>query len=336
MHVWAAALLPTDIDEPGYIQFARDYARALKSGDLNAIVDYPGNREHPALVKLLYGFGILALGPNATEQAALLTARAVSVVFGALAVALVAVSAGPLAGGLLALHTLAVKYTAQAYLEALPHLASIATVFAFRRARGGRSGSFWFSAILLGLTAAGKLTYVPVIVVVICYLAIFESDRPWPWLLPYFAVALTTFFLLDPTLWHDPLTRLADTLFFYTRYTHSADVARYHYPWYQPFVWIFMSVGHIWHPTVFFYFGLDGPIAILAGLGLRREWRERRWLVVWLGSGLLFLLLWPTKWPQYALTIVPPVCLVAAATLTDFYQRARATLSRYRFPAKFE
>jgi sugar lactone lactonase YvrE len=34
--------------------------------------------------------------------------------------------------------------------------------------------------------------------------------------------------------------------------------------------------------------------------------------VVWLVAGILFLLLWPTKWPQYVLTVTPTLCIMGA------------------------
>ena len=80
-----------------------------------------------------------------------------------------------------------------------------------------------------------------------------------------------------------------------------------------------------WHPEVFFYIGFDEPIFVLALIGLwlpasqHWAWRERRWVVIWIATHLLFLLAWPTKWPQYALTLVPALCLAAASPVTRFY-----------------
>ena len=34
--------------------------------------------------------------------------------------------------------------------------------------------------------------------------------------------------------------------------------------------------------------------------------------MLWLAVGLLFLLLWNTKWPQYILILSAPLCLAAA------------------------
>ncbi|MFN2226915.1 MAG: transcriptional regulator, partial [Anaerolineae bacterium] len=132
LRAWAVMRLPLDFDEPTYLEAASDYAAALRAGDWRAIVDYEGNREHPALVKLLYGLVVLALGEEGGTLVAGLVCRALSAILGTLAVLVLALF-DPLAGGLLAVHTLAVKYTSQVYLEALPHLASLAAVLALSR-----------------------------------------------------------------------------------------------------------------------------------------------------------------------------------------------------------
>lgn len=78
--------------------------------------------------------------------------------------------------------------------------------------------------------------------------------------------------------------------------------------------------GLTWHADVFFYPSVDGVVFLLALAGLYWEWRERRWVVVWIATGLLFLLLWPTKWPQYTLILTPALCLAAASTVTRAYR----------------
>ena len=42
----------------------------------------------------------------------------------------------------------------------------------------------------------------------------------------------------------------------------------------------------------------------------RPRWKS---VVRWLGLGLLFLLFWETKWPQYVLILTAPLCMAAAA-----------------------
>lgn len=325
---WAVMRLPIDFDEPTYLEAASGYADALRSGDWNAVIDYEGNREHPALVKLLYGLVVLALGDEAGTLVAGLASRALSAVLGTLAVLVLAL-VDPLAGGLLAVHTLAIKYTSQVYLEALPHLASIGAVLAFSRLPSGRSSrpatrlAFWISAVALGVTAGGKLTYLPVLFPIL-YLAIWEKRLRWHDLLLYGGVALAIFWVLNPTLWHDPVERLADSLFFHVRYSRGTVVEASGFAWHRPLYWLSRSGPSVWHPEVFFYFALDGPIFLLALPGLYWEWRERRWVVVWIVSSIVLLLLWPTKWPQYTLVVTPALCLAASSTVRHLYHSLRS------------
>jgi len=324
LHAWAVSLLPQDFDEPVYLQNAFDYASAFRSGNFNAVIDFAGNPEHPAFVKLLYTVTVLVLGKAATWTNAFFASRAVSALFGVLAVLFIALALDPLAAGMLAVNTLAVKYTSQVYLEAIPHAMTIAAVLAFLRADKDKPNRwFWLSATALGICAASKYSYLPVILVVLGYLAIFEKRIKFHWLLLYGVLSLAVFFALDVRLWHDPFNRLYQSLTFHIQYSLGQHVEEIGYPWYQPFVWIFTSPASSWHPNVFFYFGFDGLISILAVAGIKREWKERRWLVVWLAAGILFLLLWPTKWPQYALTVTPALCIMGAESLHRFVRWTR-------------
>lgn len=322
----AATQLPTDFDEPDYVQAGYGYAAAMAAGDLNGVIDYPYNREHPPLVKLIYGVAILVLGDRANWISSLYAARLISASFGVLAVLLLAL-VDPLAGALLAADSLVVKYTSQAYLEALPFCAGVAAVLALARSRAPRDRWFWLSAVALGVTAAGKFTYFPVVFPIL-YLAIIQQKRRWSDLLLYVTVAVAVFWALNPALWRQPLTRLADMLLFHVRYSQGANVQRAAYPWFQPLLWLSRPVP--WHPAVFFYVGTDGIVFWLAILGAFLERRKRPWLAAWLVGGMVVLLLWRTKWPQYTLVLVPALCLAAAPALRWLLGRVREWEDRWQ------
>lgn len=329
---WAVLRLPPDFDEPIYLQAGLDYAKMLRAGDWGAVIDYEGTREHPALVKLLYGSTILLLGPDPDRNLALFAGRSLSAVLGTLAVLAVGLMS-PLAGALLAVHTMAVKYSSQVYLEALPLLASTIAVLACTRVHRVRDRWFWLSAVALGVTAASKFSYLPVAVVVLAYLALAQQEtRPrfrWRDLILYLVAALLVFWFLNPTLWRDPLGRLLDALTYHVRYSQGDHVQEVGYPWYQPLYWISRSPPSTWHPDVFFYPGLDGAVTVAAAAGLIREWHRRRWLAIWIVVGLAFLLVWPTKWPQYTLTLAPPLCLAAASAVDTGYRWLRDRLAYF-------
>jgi len=54
----------------------------------------------------------------------------------------------------------------------------------------------------------------------------------------------------------------------------------------------------------------------LALVGIVPLVRKRPVYAIWLGLGAIALLVWPTKWPQYLLTIAVPYALAGAAGLT--------------------
>jgi len=318
LRAWAVWQLPIDFDEPVYLKAGQDYANLIKAGDWNGVIDYSENREHPPLIKLIYSLPEVVSRYPLPPATILYTDRAISAVFGSLAVLLLGLI-NPLAGGLMAINTLTIKYTSQAYLEALPALSSLAAVGALVKSKKPYDKWYWLSAIALGVTAAGKFSYAPILVVIL-YLAIWPKKMRLQNIGIYLLTALGVFFLLDPTLWHDPVGRLLGALSFHQQYAQSSQVQQANYPWYQPVLWIMQSVP--WHPDVLF-FGLDEVTFFFGVPGFYWEWRERRWTAVWFISSMVFLLLWPTKWPQYTILLIPPLCLSASAMLVRVVKKVR-------------
>lgn len=365
----ATQLLPIDYDEDDYLGAAQRYAQFLATGDVQGLVDYAYNYEHPPLTKLLYGAAILPLPPapllpeqsstvppaKSLPQPHLRIARTVSAVLGALEVLALAILQ-PLAGLLLAVHTWTIKYTSQVMLEPLPSLTSLLTVLFYLKSRRSRSSgrtraaTGWsiLSAVALGLTAASKYTY--------CIVALaIAADAVWPALaarsprdrpgapdrhlaaavfdlLLWGLIALAIFFAANPRLWSDPLGRLAQSLRYHGEYAQSAHVQQANFPFWQPLVYLLGPVP--WHPGVFVVM-LDTFITVLAGLGLGRLWREYRVCALWLAIGLGFLLVWPTKWPQYILTITAPLSLAAGLGFqAALWEPLRRSVQRRRADGK--
>jgi hypothetical protein len=321
IRLWAAWHLPVDYDEPVYLKGGFDFAQLLMDGNIKGILDYQVTYEHPPLVRLLYAIGILIQGSGTTWEAGLSSSRLISVIFGTLAVALIA-GIDPLAGFFFAVQTLVVKYTSQAYLEALPLFASIAAILTLRKSRHSLDKWFWLSAVALGLTAAGKYSYFPILGVIL-YLYAIEKRYSLLHSFLYFGVAGIAFLAFDPAIWTNPIERLPHSLLFHTEYAQGEHVQEVGYPWYQPFLWISRSWGFDWHPDVIFYFGIDGLIALLSIVGLVVSRNKQRWLLVWAVTGLFFLMVWPTKWPQYTLVLLPAMCLLAAEAARSIYSKLR-------------
>ncbi len=355
LRLLAVQRLPQDYDEPVYFLAGQHYAAAVRAGDWGELLRYEYNLEHPPLNKLLYGAALTLLPPlpeipeqptnppppvpYALPQPHFLVTRLTSAVLGALQVLALAL-VNPLAGLFLAIHTFTIKYTSQTYLEALPALTSAVAVLAYWKSKSRWNGWLLVSTVALGLTAASKYLYAVAGVAIVAhwlwttYPA--TSPRKVPalarWLAPvalWGLLAVAFFLAADPFLWRDPLDRLKSSLLFNTDFAQSEHVRSAGYPLWQPFVWLAMSVP--WHPGVFAV-AVDPLITLLALTGLRRLWRARSVFAVWLVVGIGFLLLWPTKWPQYILLLIAPLSLVAAEgfrgsvwqPLSDWLRRLRA------------
>jgi hypothetical protein len=347
----AVDLLPIDYDEDDYLLAGQHYAKAIVEGEWGEIIRYDYNLEHPPLAKLVYGV-ILSRLPQVPEvpqkptsaapakslpEAQFRAARLTSAAFGVLEVLVVAFLS-PLAGLFLAIHTFTIKYTSQVYLEALPSLTSAIAVLAYVKSKGKWNGWLVFSAVALGLTVASKYMYcVAGIAILIHWLLSLRAPQGrsnpqlsrglpfdyaqdklqryapcndnWGPIIAWGLLALAVFFVADPFLWPDPLGHLKASLLFNTAYSQSEHVQRAGLPLWQPFVWLAQSVP--WHPGVF-RVSLDVLITALALLGLKRLWQKHSIFAIWLAVALGFLLIWPTKWPQYILILTVPLSLAAA------------------------
>jgi 4-amino-4-deoxy-L-arabinose transferase-like glycosyltransferase len=58
-----------------------------------------------------------------------------------------------------------------------------------------------------------------------------------------------------------------------------------------------------------------------AALGVPYAARHRPVWLAWAAVGLLFLLVWPTKWPQYTLLARPPLTVLAGLGLVALKDR---------------
>lgn len=311
LHAWTVWQLPIDYDEPVYLAAASDYAVFIRQGDLQGLIHYVENQEHPALVKVLYSIPYLLSEKNSDTSFYLFAARSISAIFGVLAVFVVALI-NPWAGFFLTLHSMTLKYTSQAYLEAIPLFAMVFCVFSMLRSEIHGKRWFYLSAISLGVIAASKYPYL-FIIVVLGYIGFRIPNRKLFDVLKFILVSSVTFFILNPSIWADPVHRLFSNLNFHELYSQSAHVQSYAYAWYQPLIYISTSVQ--WHPQVFFFFTSDEFVFYVTIFGLYFEIKEKKWTAIWFFVGLLLLFAWPTKWPQYTLILSPVLSIIAGLTL---------------------
>lgn len=334
----AIASLPVDYDEDDYLRAAQEYALVFQSGDLRGLMDFNYRPEHPPLAKMVYGLAIAPLDPAPLIADRPTTAgpvqflpfkqqrnaRLTAAILGTLEVAALAL-VNPLGALLLGLHTFTIKYTSQIMLESLPAFTILIAVLCyiqFKKRMPGKAALAWLavSALFLGLTAASKYLYAVVgFAILLDWLRITEKDRPsltrWlGWALAWGGLSVVVFFAANPYLWPDPIGRLRESLFFHTQYsTGAAEVNQANFPFWQPFIWL-NTGAYMWHPTVFRIYA-DPFILFLGLFGLGRLWKKEPVFVLWLGVVMFFLLIWPTKWPQYIVTLTAPLALAAAETL---------------------
>jgi len=270
---------------------------------------------------------------GAGDAALLQPARLLSAVFGAAAVFVLAL-ASPAAGALLALHSLHVRYTATAMLEALPFLSAL--ICALAHARAGFRWNRWTaaSAVALGVTAASKYLYCVVgLAILLDYAAALlrrrksaRDERAWPppqWqaLVAWGTLAVFVFLLLDPYLWPDPVGRLLSSLQFHTA-NAGAAVNNTRYVGWQPLLWLTSSATVRTSALP----AMIEPLTLAAAIfGAPALWRRSRLHALWILLGTIFLFLYANKWPQYALSVLAPLCLSAAGFIDESFRGIRAT-----------
>src|SRR5215212_176377 len=341
LRVHAANTLSIDYDEDDYLRAGQEFAHLIRTSNWRGILDTNYRPEHPPLAKIIIGLSLLSvpekpLTPEAATSAEpnkylprdlVRTARMLNTFFGTLTVLLLAL-VNPLAGLFLAFHTFTIKYVSQIMLEAFPALTSLLTALTYlqwkKRKQPGVSGWLLLSAIFLGLTAASKYLYcvVGIALLVEWYLVAQEQESFRMFLrnaLIWGLLAFVIFFIFDPYLWPDPIGRLKESIFYHAGYAASAtEVQNANFPAWQPFFWLFFSP--YWWQKGAFLFPFDLLITIFSLAGLKRLWDKNRLYALWLGIAMIFLLIWPTKWPQYIVTLTVPLCMAAAEGASTIWQ----------------
>jgi len=334
---------PIENDEVVYAENVVQFNLALRQGNWNQILDTTFITEHPPFYKLVYAAALFTSRPildyvplNAGDPLSavpywlkLFSLRLISAFFGAAAVFLLCL-VHPLAGLFLAIDTLGIKYTSVIYLDALPAFTGLVAFLAALKAldlyqkRPGRRWAVWLvlSALALGITAASKYIHALVGLAIIAAIILRGWKQKLPVLLGLAAwgvLSLAFFFIFDPVLWHDPLTRLSSSVLISYGYSFTSHVTHFGYPFWQPIQWLLLPIPLQSYQQVAFrvgpgnYFILaDSVIFFLALVGLPALYRKNKPMLLWLVIGLAILLVWSTKWPQYTLLILPPLCMSAA------------------------
>ena len=367
LRIYAVNHLPIDMDEPVYLSAALDYNNFIRNGEWTQLAWYDGNYEHPAFSKIMYAFALLTqdpleklyyqkdfnrLSPIQTSEGKPwgLAGRYTSVVFSTIAILFLAIFS-PWAGLFLSIQTICIQYTSEIYLEALPLLTSLLSVLTylkwFKKQRNENikvrdTRNFWLllSALFLGMTAASKYLYCVAGIAILLHLLIHmiqkkQIKEKMPYLFFWGLFSLLMFFVFDPYLWPHPFQRLWGTLTYHMNYHNSAIVKRYDYKFWQPFVWLSQSAPlHFPYLEGSFLIKFDLPISLLALIGLPRLFKENRVFFLWLIIAFVVLLLWPTKWPQYILTLVVPLSLSAAEGAKTVWELLKNIFKKSGYPQR--
>jgi len=330
-----AARLPIDFDEDDYMRAGQIFADEIRTGNPGILLENNYRIEHPQFVKILIATVMLSMEPiqripelpvtanpyELTHRPTLAAVRQMQSAFGVLSVTTLAL-VSPVAALLLATSTWVIKYTSQVMLEAVPLLFSLLGVALYELARSmsnarRRRLAYLASAIGIGLAVGAKYPYA------IAGLAIVvdrlrrtrrgESIRIKD-AIGWSAIAALAFFAVNPYLWSDPIGRLIASAAYHPEYATSEQVQSTGFPAWQQLIWLMQSVP--WHDAQnIFTVKFDTWMLPLALVGLIPLARNRPVYAIWLGLGAIALLFWPTKWPQYLLTIAVPYALAGAAGL---------------------
>ncbi len=339
-----AARLPVDFDEDDYMRAGQILADEIRTGNPAILLENNYRIEHPQFVKMLIATVMLGMEPikripelpvtanpyELMHRPTLAAVRRMEAAFGVLAVSTLAL-VSPVAGVLLATSTWVIKYTSQVMLESVPLLFSLLGVALYELARGISSArrrrlAYLASAIGIGLAVGAKYPYA-IAGLAIVVDRIRRTRRGEPLKLKraigWSAVAALSFFAVNPYLWRDPIGRLIASAAYHPAYAASEQVQSTGYPMWQQLTWLMQSVP--WHDgQSVFLVKFDAWMLPLALLGLVSLARKRPVYAIWLGLGAVALLFWPTKWPQYLLTIAVPYALAGAAGLGLIVRVAQA------------
>jgi len=355
----AAKNLYIDYDEPVYLQAAIEYTNYIRNNDYTWLAWSDTNYEHPPFYKILYGVILLSRPPipqindsdiiigtpiaNAQAVDYGMTGRWTSVILSIIAVTITAM-VNPLAGLFLATNTASVKFSSLVYLESLPLLTSLLSVICYisffncyskSKANVKKAGAWLvLSSVFLGITAASKYIYCVVGIAIIIHAIFAVLTKKLPnsilkWIVGWGVISVIVFFIADPYLWPNPFDRFMDSILFHANYPKSSAVANYDYPWYQPVLWLFRPFEYYDpRPTTAFLINIDTLIFVFAVIGLHRTAHTQSVIFIWLMMGLIILLLWGTKWPQYVLILMVPYCSTAAMGVITMFEGAKRIINR--------
>lgn len=324
----AMAFKPALDDEGIYVPLAHKLAFDMADGGWPAVINEQDVSEHPRLVPMLFMSAIRLSQSVGDPVRELLASRQVSALLSS-GVALLLAFWWPLGALMWCFHGVVVHFTSAALFEATVSFFSVLSIVAFWRAgeeyENGRHAQLWFviSAVACGMAISSKYLAapVPLTIIVLFFIRIARADhhrrtREIAMLAVFAAVALIAMIISDPYLWTTELpSRIIGRLRFHQSYSHGNDVVSAHFPWYAQLMWLWKSDGG-WAQHLF-----DRAVLLVGAIGAGFLMRKRNVFAVPAFVTLVFLFIWPTKWAQYSVTLVPWLAIAADQLILQLQPR---------------
>lgn len=313
-------------DERHYLKDGIAYAGFIENRDWAGLVAYRGHYEHPPLVRILWGGGIAAAHGLDLAVTDLVVARWTSVLAG-LGLVLLATIVNPFAGIFLAIHSVESLFTARAYLEAVPALTSAIAVISYVRYRKTKYVRWlYLAALALGITAASKYIYLTAGIALAPFL-LWDHRRQPLRLVIFGVVMLGTFVLFNPHMWINPIQNMSDSIRYHLSFQNKPRVIRFGRQWWYPIAYTALGSGPVMPE---YKLSFNFVIIVLGFLGLPQLWRVNRVYFAWFVCSLLFLMIWGTKWNQYVLTFLTPLCLSAGLLVSGVLGWTRTRVAVFK------
>lgn len=308
----ALNMIGPDMDEENYVSIAKEYSELLKKGNLNGIIEYKTNIEHPVFLKLSYGLGLLIaekIGYNCEGcNQDLFVTRIVSTAF--TVPHLVIISAiSPAAGLLFAISSLQIKYSVETMFDgASSFFATLAFVLFIFRYKN--KYFIYLSALIFGFAFASKYTSITTAITIFVMMVYYIAKKKMKAreMLFFILISVIVFFMLDPILWNNPIVVFKKSILYHASYMNGEHVKEVNLPFYMPILYFIQGKINEWNPGAF-YINADLIIFVLGIIGLPFLYFRIKPIFIWYMINFVCLLIYPTKWPQYTLILIPAVTI---------------------------
>ncbi|HLA42544.1 MAG TPA: hypothetical protein VJZ27_03855 [Aggregatilineales bacterium] len=336
LRLYAASVMSEAHDEDDYLSAARHYRELMIEGEWGAIIDMQQNSEHPPLGKLLFAAVLdkneLEAIPvevkrgsrNPLPSNSLRNTRLQAVAAGTLTVLVTALS-NPIGGAMLAVQSIHFRFSALAYLDALPTLFMALAAFLYAQSLCNDKRHillFYLAAASFGLSVACKYPYAIAGFALICH-ALFYRHYSLKMIFQWGILAIAVFFIFNPYLWHDPLNRLWEQMTYHNEYAGNQIESR---SFMTPFRQLATPYSHLpeeLHPRMWMVSEWITFLSLFPGVPvLLRQKSVYAW---WFVFGMVFSILWPTQWIQHNMLIIVPYSLCAGAGLQWGWMQVRKT-----------